>query len=59
MSKEDFIKLLENKGIVLNNKQIKQFESYYKMLVDWNEKMNLTAITDEEGVLLNQKQAQT
>ena len=52
MSKEDFIKLLENKGIVLNNKQIKQFESYYKILVDWNEKMNLTAITDEEGVYL-------
>ena len=45
-------KLLENKGIVLNNKQIKQFESYYKILVDWNEKMNLTAITDEEGVYL-------
>ena len=52
MSKEDFIKLLENKGIFLNNKQIKQFESYYKILVDWNEKMNLTAITDEEGVYL-------
>ena len=33
MSKEDFIKLLENKGIVLNNKQIKQFESYYKIFM--------------------------
>lgn len=52
MSKEEFIKLLRNKGIILNDKQIKQFEQYFKILVEWNEKMNLTAITDEEGVYL-------
>lgn len=52
MSKEEFVELLRNKGIVLNDKQIKQFDQYYKLLVEWNKKMNLTAITDEAGVYL-------
>lgn len=30
---------------------IKRLETYYKDLVEWNEKINLTAITDLEGVL--------
>lgn len=52
MSKEEFIELLKNKGIILSDKQIEQFDKYFKLLVEWNEKMNLTAITDEEGVYL-------
>ena len=50
MSKEEFIELLKNKGIILSDKQIEQFDKYFKLLVEWNEKMNLTAITDEESV---------
>ena len=49
MSKEEFIELLKNKGIILSDKQIEQFDKYFKLLVEWNEKMNLTAITDEES----------
>lgn len=52
MSKEEFIKQLEEKGILLKDLQIKQFQQYFKTLVEWNEKMNLTAITDEEEVYL-------
>lgn len=31
--------------------QIKQFEDYLSLLLRWNERMNLTAIRDEEGIL--------
>ena len=30
----------------------KQFQTYYRLLVEWNEKMNLTSITDEHEVYL-------
>ena len=46
----DFQNALNEFGISLNQKQIEQFELYYKLLVSWNEKMNLTAITDREEV---------
>lgn len=39
-------------GIELTDKQMKQFHDYYQLLVSWNEKMNLTAITNEEEVYL-------
>lgn len=52
MFKEEFVELLKNKGIVLSEKQITQFDKYFKTLVEWNEKMNLTAITDENDVYL-------
>ncbi|MDG3374967.1 class I SAM-dependent methyltransferase, partial [Vibrio parahaemolyticus] len=29
---------------------MEQFTTYFKTLVEWNEKMNLTAITDENEV---------
>ena len=31
----------------LTDKQKEQFNKYYEMLTDWNDKINLTAITDE------------
>ncbi len=39
----------ENK-IDINDKQLLQFEKYAELLKEWNEKMNLTAITDDEGI---------
>lgn len=37
-------------GVSLSQRQLEQFERYYELLVMWNEKMNLTAITQQEEV---------
>lgn len=52
MNIETFIKELQNKHITLTQKQLEQFEKYYEILVEWNEKMNLTNITKKEEVYL-------
>lgn len=52
MNQEQFIEALKEKGIVLTDTQLHQFELYYQTLVEWNEKMNLTAITQKEDVYL-------
>lgn len=52
MNQEQFIELLGHQGIVLTEQQLKQFETYYQTLVEWNEKMNLTAITEKGEVYL-------
>lgn len=48
--KYDFEKSLKDLGLNMNEIQKKQFEQYFDLLVEWNGKMNLTAITDREGV---------
>ncbi|MGC9158581.1 MAG: 16S rRNA (guanine(527)-N(7))-methyltransferase RsmG [Terracidiphilus sp.] len=35
----------------LDEDQIRQFESYYSLLIRWNTRVNLTAIRDQEGIL--------
>jgi len=52
MNEQQFIEALKEKGIILTDTQIAQFNKYFELLVEWNEKMNLTAITDLEGVYL-------
>lgn len=52
MNEETFLQMLKEKGIELNDTQIQQFRDYYSLLVEWNEKMNLTAITDQPSVYL-------
>ena len=42
----------EKMGIELSKKAINDFEAYKKLLLQWNEKINLTAITDEEGIAI-------
>jgi len=37
-------------GIEFNARQVKQFELYYQELIEWNKKINLTAITDYSSV---------
>ncbi|MBN3553613.1 16S rRNA (guanine(527)-N(7))-methyltransferase RsmG [Fictibacillus nanhaiensis] len=52
MNIELFQTSLKEKGVDLSEKQLSQFETYYNLLVVWNEKMNLTAITEKEEVYL-------
>ncbi|WP_353854111.1 16S rRNA (guanine(527)-N(7))-methyltransferase RsmG [Bacillus sp. Bos-x628] len=52
MNIEQFTAALEEKGISLTPVQLEQFENYFHMLVEWNEKMNLTSITEKEEVYL-------
>jgi 16S rRNA (guanine527-N7)-methyltransferase len=44
--------LLQEKGIGLSDRQKQQFDIYYRELVSWNEKMNLTGITEREDVYI-------
>lgn len=52
MNQQQFIAALKDKGIPLNEQQINQFDLYFKTLVEWNEKINLTSLTAEEDVYL-------
>lgn len=53
MSPEIFRKTLENNhGIALSDQQMQQFQTYFKLLVQRNQQVNLTSITDEPGVYL-------
>lgn len=52
MNPETFIAQCAAHGLVLNDQQIAQFERYFQLLVEWNEKINLTAITQREEVYL-------
>ncbi|QWQ39080.1 16S rRNA (guanine(527)-N(7))-methyltransferase RsmG [Gemella sp. zg-570] len=48
MNKKEFYKNLATNGINLSDKQKKQFEKYFELVIYWNERINLTAITNEE-----------
>lgn len=52
MTREQFIIELEKLGIKLTELQKKQLEQFYKLLITWNEKINLTRITSKEDVYL-------
>ena len=55
---ESFIlkELLKEKAemfhVKLDEQALERFDTYGKLLVEWNEKINLTAITDPEGVTI-------
>ncbi len=38
MTKEQFISSLNEQGIQLTEKQLNQFENYFNILIEWNEK---------------------
>ena len=52
MTPQEFYQLLSQQGIELTNRQKNQFERYFELLVEWNEKINLTAITEKNEVYL-------
>ncbi|OXM14508.1 16S rRNA (guanine(527)-N(7))-methyltransferase RsmG [Paenibacillus herberti] len=47
---DSFRARLEERGIPLSVRQMEQFQRYYELLVEWNEKMNLTGITERDAV---------
>ena len=52
MNINDFIENLKKINININVSQLKQLEKYYELLIEYNEKMNLTGITEKEQVYL-------
>ena len=52
MTPEEFYELLKQHQIELTDRQKMQFERYFELLVEWNEKINLTAITENKEVYL-------
>ena len=52
MKPETFYSLLAKQNINLTDQQKAQFERYLELLVEWNQKINLTAITEMEEVYL-------
>ena len=53
MSNRDILKNgLENLGITVDDKMLDDFNIYREILVDWNQKMNLTGIEDEKEVYI-------
>lgn len=52
ISKSDTDKLFGEYAISVSEEQYARLLAYSDMLVEWNEKINLTAITDPEGIAL-------
>lgn len=52
MKINEFTEELKKLGINITNEQIDLLEKYYNLLIEWNDKINLTAITDKEEVYL-------
>ena len=52
MKPEEFYDRLANLDFPLTDRQKEQYERYFELLVEWNEKINLTAITDKDEVYL-------
>ena len=52
MNKELFINEVEKLGIETTKEKLDKLEKYFELLVEWNEKINLTAITNKEEVYL-------
>ena len=52
MKPELFYEILAQQGFELSDQQKWQFDRYFQLLVEWNEKINLTAITDKDEVYL-------
>ncbi|MBE7011843.1 MAG: 16S rRNA (guanine(527)-N(7))-methyltransferase RsmG [Ruminococcaceae bacterium] len=50
MDRNLFIDCIKKFGGEISEEKLNHFDIYSSLLVEWNEKMNLTAITDPEGI---------
>ena len=52
MNKEEFLEELAKIGIKPTEEQLSQLDKFYHLMLEWNEKINLTRITAEKEVYL-------
>ena len=52
MKIEEFVLELKKINIEITKNQLAQLDKYYNLLVEWNQKLNLTSITKKEDVYL-------
>ena len=53
MNFQEYLKdAAEQYGLVLTNRMLQQFDTYFQLLVEWNERINLTAITEPKEVAI-------
>lgn len=52
MNKEEFLEECKKINITLTEKQQEQLDNFYKLMIKWNQKINLTRITEEQDVYL-------
>ena len=52
MNKEEFILEVNKLGINLDEGKLNKLDKFYNLLIEWNEKINLTTITNKEDVYL-------
>jgi len=50
MTRNEFYELLESRGLIFTAIQKDQFHRFFELLIEWNERMNLTGITEESEV---------
>ena len=48
----EFYKQAQNVNITVDKNQLEKFYKYMNLLIDWNEKVNLTAITDPKEIII-------
>ena len=52
MNKNEFIQELEKLNIEITEEKLAKLEKFYQLLIEWNQKINLTRIVNEEEVYL-------
>lgn len=52
MNKEEFIEECKKINVVITEDTLKKLDQFYHLMLEWNEKINLTRITEEQDVYL-------
>ena len=52
IDKKQLQKYAMDYDVTVDDEMVERFDIYARLLVEWNERMNLTAITDPEGIVL-------
>ena len=52
MTEQEFKEVVKEIGINLTEDQLKKLNKFYNLLIEWNQKINLTRITNKEDVYL-------